>query len=188
MILYSHVALIIPLAGPSGDAVTEHLGISPTKIRANKGYGRLRNGSPEEIMLYAWVLDSPKDVSHEPLVRINALLDAIETFSDRLRSLDKGFRRWIDVVYHVTPQHAHGITGEFDWVTLGHQTMGRMARLELMFSYESFWFDHPDWRLTWRKRLRRLLRKEPNHSTEPSTTAHRNVRQQTDELQETTRT
>jgi hypothetical protein len=46
---------------------------------------------------------------------------------------------------HITPQHCHGITGEFDWFRMPAELMRRLAAWNLNMSYESFWFDHPEW-------------------------------------------
>jgi hypothetical protein len=159
MIRYSHVALLIPLFEPLGREVSEFLCVTPTTIRESKGY---RRGSTDELEPwtdYTWMLDSKKDVTSQPVVRLHALLDQIEEFSDRLRLLDPKYKPWIDILFHITPQHPHGIRGEFDWITLPPEMMGRMSRLQLMLSYEVMWFDHPDWRLPWYKRFLRKLRK-----------------------------
>lgn len=169
MIRYSHVALLIPLSEPSGREVSEHLGVTPTMVRESTGHQSGPDGLLVPYTSHTWQLDSKKDVSHQPVARIEALLDEVELFSERLLSLDPKFHRWIDMVFHVTPQHPHGVTGEFDWLSLPHQTMGRLSRLQLDLSYESFWFDHPDWHLAWhQKLLRKLGKKAPNQAPEPT--------------------
>jgi len=162
MIRYSHVALMIPLFEPSGKEVSECLGATPTSIRESKIHLRGSTGALEPHACYTWMLDSDKDATHPPTVRLHALLDKIEKFADRLLLLDPKYQRWIDILLHVTPQHPHGIMGEFDWITLPPEMMGRMARLQLKLSYEVMWFNHPDWRMPWYKRLfRKLSKKEP---------------------------
>ncbi len=50
-----------------------------------------------------------------------------------------------DILYHITPQHARGVTGEFDWFRMPAELMRRYGAWDLDVSYESIWFDHPDW-------------------------------------------
>ncbi len=164
MVRYSHVALTILVEDPGGKEVSQYLGVLPTCVRESKGFRRNRSEAPlEAYTSYTWSFDSKKDISHQPIVRIHALLDEVELFSERLLSLDAKYHRWIDMLFHVTPQHSHGITGEFDWLSLPPKTMERIAKLQLSLSYEVFWLDHPDWRLPWHKRLLRKL-KRPNQS------------------------
>ncbi len=99
------------------------------------------------------MLESELDENHQPIERIHSLIETIEQFSERLLSLEERYERWIDVLFHVTPQHSHGIQGEFDWITFPHETMGRLSALKLTISYEAMWFDHPDWKLPWYKRI-----------------------------------
>jgi hypothetical protein len=162
MIRYSHVALIIPLEDSSGEAVTKHLGIVPTGVRESKGLRSSSAGVLVPHTSYCWFLDSKKDASYQPIERIHTLLEEIEPFADRLLTLDSKYRRWVDMVFHAVPQHPHGIMGEFDWLSLPADTMARISRLQLMLSYEVFWFDHPDWRLPWHKRLWRKIKSTPN--------------------------
>ena len=141
MLKYSHVALkITNLAEPTGREITEHLGIAPTQVQE----GKLHVGT-NETLHYTWRLDSPKDHNFAPALRLEALLDVIAPFSERLISLDGKYRRFIDLVFHVTAQRPDGrITGEFDWFTMGPSLMSKMGAWNLLFSYETFWFDHPE--------------------------------------------
>lgn len=161
MLRYSHVALIIQLEDSSGEAVTKHLGITPTSIRESTGQRRLPDGTWESYTSFSWFLDSKKDASHQPIARIHALLEEVESVADRLLALDAKYRPWIDMLFHAVPQHPRGVTGEFDWLSLPAETMGRIARLQLTLSYEVFWFDHPDWRLPWHRKLWRKLKGGP---------------------------
>ncbi|HTS16953.1 MAG TPA: hypothetical protein VMP11_05215 [Verrucomicrobiae bacterium] len=93
-----------------------------------------------------WVFDSPKSAeAADPTGRLVGLADAIKPFGERLLSLDTQFKRFVDVVYHVTPQHSNGINGGFDWLRLPAVLMRRFAAWNLDVSWETFWFNHPDW-------------------------------------------
>ena len=81
----------------------------------------------------------------DPTSRLEALADAIEPFAERLDLPHLNVKCCIDIVYHVTPQHVGGITGEFDWFRCPAKLMSRISGWGLDVSYESFWFDHPDW-------------------------------------------
>ena len=145
MIRYSHVSLMIPCAAESAATITSGLGVQPTRIREEKLYVR-EAGSSEQQIWHAWMLDSPKTHTEgDPTVRLYALADAIEPFGSRLETLRPQFRAWIDIVYHITPQHPRGLKGEFDWFRMPAELMRRYAAWDLDVSYESFWFDHPDW-------------------------------------------
>jgi hypothetical protein len=93
----------------------------------------------------------------DPTARLWGLVDAIRPFSEQLVTLDERWKRWIDIVFHVTPQRAAGITGEFDWFRVPASVMKILGEWNLDVSYESFWFNHPDWKVprrTWWSRLR----------------------------------
>lgn len=97
-------------------------------------------------MDYAWMLDSPKNHTEaDPTARLYALAELIERFAPRLPSLRPRFTPWVDVVYHIVPQSPHGVTGEFDWLRMPAELMRRYGGWDLDVSYESFWFDHPEW-------------------------------------------
>jgi hypothetical protein len=92
------------------------------------------------------MFDTPKSAEEaNPTGRLFALADAIEPFGERLLSLEGQFHRFVDIVYHVTPQHPNGITGEFDWFQMPAALMRRLVSWNLDVSYEAFWFNHPDW-------------------------------------------
>jgi hypothetical protein len=146
MIRYSHVSLLIPCDTESAAVVTELLGVQPTAVRQSKTHGQRKDGNWEESIHYTWTLDSPK--SHregDPTARLYALADVIEPFALRLPGLRPRFSPFVDIVYHVTPQNPHGVTGEFDWFLMPTELMRRYSAWDLCVSYESFWFDHPDW-------------------------------------------
>ncbi|MGJ8640446.1 MAG: DUF4279 domain-containing protein [Opitutaceae bacterium] len=149
MIKYSHIALIIPLQSEDGRDVTNHLELEPSQIRESKGSSWSETEGRKEHTSYSWMLESELNADHRPIDRIHNLLEQIESQKENILSLDKKYSRWIDVLFHVTPQRPHGVTGEFDWITLPHQTMRRMSDLELSISYESIWFNHPDWNRSW---------------------------------------
>jgi hypothetical protein len=146
MIRYSHVSLLIPCAIENGATITSLLGVQPTRIRESKSQGQREDGSWQESTHYTWMLDSSKShLDGDPTARLYALADIIEPFAARLPSLRPQFTPWIDIVYHVTPQHPHGVTGEFDWLRMPAELMRRYSAWDLGISYESFWFNHPDW-------------------------------------------
>jgi hypothetical protein len=147
MIRYSHVSLLISCKTKSdADLISAHLGIQPSQIRENKFQKWSKETGHSEVVSYSWVFDSPKSASEaDPTGRLSALADAIEPFGERVLSLDSQFKRFADIVYHITPQHSNGITGEFDWFRMPAVLMRRLAAWNLDVSYEAFWFNHPDW-------------------------------------------
>ena len=101
---------------------------------------------PPTGLTHTWMLDSPLDATQgDPTTRLESLADAIEPIADKIVTLDDRFRRFFDIVYHVTPQHVGGISGEFDWFRCPADLMRRISGWNLDVSYEMFWFDHPDW-------------------------------------------
>jgi hypothetical protein len=147
MIKYSHVSLIILCdTAAEAEAITAHLGIPPTRLRESK----LRSGNKEkgltEKISFSWMLDSPKSHTDADVPeRLSALADAIEPINERLHTLKSLHKPWVDVVYHNTPQHSRGITGEFHWFRMPAEIMRRFSSWDLSISYEVFWFNHPDW-------------------------------------------
>lgn len=154
MIRYSHVSLLISCDATSATTVSATLGVQPTRIREDKLLSQSQGGGREEQILQTWMLDSPKShIEGDPTARLYALADTIEPFAARLPSLRPQFQAWIDIIYHVTPQHSHGVMGEFDWFRMPADLMRRFSAWDLDVSYESFWFDHPDWASPSRKGL-----------------------------------
>ena len=147
MIRYSHVSLMIYCKDRSeADLISQHLGTQPSRLREDKLKRGVQEPGHSEVGSSFWILDSPKSAeTADPTGRLFALADSIEPFSERLLTLDPRFHRFVDVVYHLTPQHASGITGEFDWLRMPAALMRRYAAWELGVSYEVFWFNHPDW-------------------------------------------
>jgi hypothetical protein len=172
MIRYSHVSLLIPCSVDSAATIADSLGVQPTRVREIKSQGQREDGSWHESIDYTWMLDSPKShTDGDPTSRLYALADTIEPFAARLPDLRPQFSPSIDILYHMTPQHPHGLTGEFDWFRMPAELMRRYSAWDLGISYESFWFDHPDWNRPRRQglltRLVALLRKpRPNHCVE----------------------
>jgi hypothetical protein len=164
MIRYSHVSLLVLCkTKPEADLVTEHLGIQPSRVREDKSQRWSKEAGHSEMISYTWVLDSPKSAEEaDPTGRLVALADVIEPFGERLLSLNTEFRRFVDVVYHVTPQHPNGITGEFDWFRMPAVLMRRVASWNLDVSYLAFWFNHPDWvspaRRSWLQKVSKWFR------------------------------
>jgi hypothetical protein len=159
MVTYSHVRLLI-LCDESGlDNIPQQLKIEATGTEKSQCF------PPPKELTHSWYLDSPIAASDgNPTARLEALADAIEPFGDRLVSLDHRYKRFIDIVYHVTPQHVGGISGEFDWFSCPALLMSRISGWNLDLSYEAFWFDHPDWKrlkYPWWERLLRRFR--PNN-------------------------
>jgi len=126
--------------------ISAALGVQPTRVREDKMQIRSNDGQMQESVEYVWMFDSPKShTDGDPTARLYALADAIEPFAFRLPEIQAKSKPWIDIIYQVTPQHPHGITGEFDWFRLPAELMRRYGAWDLSVSYEAFWFDHPDW-------------------------------------------
>jgi hypothetical protein len=172
MIRYSHVSLLIPCDSVSAATITAALGVEPTRIRESKSQVRAADGNFQERVHHTWMFDSPKShTDGDPTVRLHALADAIEPFAARLPSIQAEYKPFVDIVYHVTPQHPHGITGEFDWFRMPAELMRRYGAWDLTVSYETFWFSHPDWKFKRRGWLSKILEsfrhRWPNNSPEP---------------------
>ncbi len=142
MIRYSHVGLFIVCDETDVSAITEHLGCAPTKVDYEPSDPIRSTG-----LTHTWRLDSPQSHSDgDPTARLEALLNIVEPFGDRLKTLDPRFSPWVDILFHVTPQRPHGVSGEFDWFRLPAPITKRLASLNLGLSYETIWLDHPDWK------------------------------------------
>jgi hypothetical protein len=155
MIKYSHVRLLILCDEKGVEEISQHLGIGPAEVKSSDS-----GNPPPTGLTHVWCFDSPKSTDCEPTTRLESLADAIEPFADKLLSLDSRYPRFIDIVYHTTPQHVGGITGEFDWFRCPAPLMSRLGRWNLDLSYETFWFDHPEWerlRLPWWRRILRAF-------------------------------
>jgi hypothetical protein len=145
MLIQYRVALRIVLEESTGRKVTEHLGVQPTKIHE----ATLRSGKPGGKITvqqkYFWQLDSPKGEIFEPIVRLDALVNLIAPFSEKLISLDSRYRRMVDLVVPRIAQRADGrITGAFDWFMISPSIMSKLGAWDLLLSYETFWFDNPE--------------------------------------------
>jgi hypothetical protein len=147
MIRYSHVSLLVlSKTKLDSDLITAHLGVQPSSVRENHLKRCGKQAGDSALISYFWAIDSPKSAEEaDPTGRLSSLADIIEPFGGRLLSLDPQFRRFVDVVYHVTPQRPDGITGEFDWFRMPSVLMRRFVSWNLDVSYEAFWFNHPDW-------------------------------------------
>ena len=147
MIRYSSVSLIIPCKAEEVAAISGHLDFEPSEIREWRSTRQQSDGSMKDMIHHNWALHSPLSASQgDPTARLFALMEVIRPFSARLVTLDTRWHRWIDIVYHVTPQRPSSITGEFDWFRLPAVMMKLLGEWNLDVSYESFWFDHPDWK------------------------------------------
>jgi hypothetical protein len=145
MIRYSHVSLMIPCDADSAASITATLGVQPTRLLASKSNSLCGDGNWKQRLHHAWMLDSPKSHAEgNPTVRLYALADLIDPIASRLAAIRPQFRPWIDILYHTTPQHRHGVTGEFDWIQVPADLMRRYGAWDLDISYESIWFDRPD--------------------------------------------
>ncbi len=154
MIRYSHVSLLIPCDAAGVDLISAHLGCSPSRVDHDPN-----EEVPETGLTHTWRIDSPLGHSDaDPTGRLDALLGMMEPFGERLLTLDTAYRRFVDIMYHVTPQDLGGISGEFDWFRLPASLIRRLAAFNIDVSYESFWFDHPEWKRIrqpwWRKIFR----------------------------------
>src|ERR1051326_4763664 len=128
MIRYSHVSLLIPCDTNGAAAITSALGVQPTRVRESRTQAQGDDGSWQESTHHTWMLDSPKShADGDPTARLCALADIIEPFAAHLQSLRPQFYPWVDIVYHITPQHPHGITGEFDWFRMAADLMLRFG-------------------------------------------------------------
>ncbi len=135
MIRYSHVSLLIPCDANSATTITAALGVQPTRIRESRTQGQGDDGSWHETTHHTGTLDSPKShTDGDPTARLYALADIIEPFASHLPSLRPQFDPWVDIVYHVTPQHPHGVTGEFDWFRMPAELMRRLSAWDLSIS------------------------------------------------------
>ncbi|HEY3446052.1 MAG TPA: DUF4279 domain-containing protein [Myxococcales bacterium] len=167
MLLYSHVALLISLdtaEGPEADDVSHHLGLAQTQVRRIETVSLSPEGTRKTQVSRIWQLDSPKDATCAAHDRLVALLDKIEPHTQQVRALDPKHRPWLDLLFHVTPQHSSGITGEFGLFMMSRDVVSRVAALDLSISHETIWYDHPDWGLPW---YRRLLRRLPGSAIHP---------------------
>ena len=151
MIKYSHVRLLILSDAENVDELTQLLGVNPTEIKFDK-----ESKPPPTGLTHTWCLDSPMGTEGDPTARLEALAEIMEPFASKLVSIDTRFPRFIDIIYHVTPQRENGITGEFDWFRCPAKLMAKISGWNLDVSYETFWFDHPNWvrrNLPWWRQL-----------------------------------
>jgi hypothetical protein len=158
MIRYSQVSLLIPCDSVSAATITAALAVEPTRVREDKMQVRADDNSFQERVSHTWMFDSPKShTDGDPTARLHALADAIEPFAARLQNIQTEYKPFVDILYHVTPQHPHGISGEFDWFRMPAELMRRFGAWDLSVSYEAFWFDHPDWIAKRRGLLSRII-------------------------------
>lgn len=164
MIRYSHVSLLILCDAAGVDTITKHLGCKPSRIDHDPN-----DQIPVTGLTHTWRLDSPLGhADADPTGRLDALVSKVELFGDRLLTLDTGSSPFIDIVYHVSPQHPGGITGEFDWFRLPAPLIRRLAAFNVDVSYEAFWFDHPEWKRIRQPWWRRYLPQSTQGEQDPS--------------------
>lgn len=144
MVRYSHVSLLVSCDTADGSDVTALLEVTPTRVRLGEAREVDDKGGWRDVQWHTWMLDSPKGAEVAPTERLFALADLIEPFAEGLLKLDPRYKRWVDIVYHVTPQLPHTITGEFDWFQLPASLMRRLGHWNLDVSYEVYWFNHAD--------------------------------------------
>ena len=160
MVRYSRVSLGIQCELADVPEISAQLGVQPSEV-AESMTGIGKPGGPIiEKVHHTWRLHSPMSADQaDPTARLAALVEVIRPFADRLISLDVKWKRWIDILYHLTPQCPEGVAGEFDWIYLPAATLKLLADWGLGVGYETFWFNHPDWkrprRSWWSRRLRR---------------------------------
>jgi hypothetical protein len=161
MLRYSHVALkIANLNDSTGREITGYLGVKPTKIQESKIRQSRLGEASKETLHHIWSLESPKNQEFQLGERVEALLETIAPFSSKLISLDSKYRRWIDLVWHTTPQRENGtITGEFDWIMLSPSQMSRMGAWNLQLSYEKFWFEEDFYKKRLESKLKESVRR-----------------------------
>jgi hypothetical protein len=162
MIRYSHVSLLIPCDSDGAATITTALGVAPTRVREDISQIRRPDGGWQNSAHRTWMFDSPKShADGDPTTRLSALADAIEPFAGRLLMIRPQFKPFVDILYHVTPQHPHGVTGEFDWFRMPAELMRRYGVWDLNVSFEAMWFDHPEWirpkQKDWLSRIRESL-------------------------------
>ena len=147
MIRDSRVSLLIPCEADEVQAITDHLGIEATEVRQSCPRVRQPDGTMAEQLWHAWSLDSPMAAdAGDATSRLWALIEVIRPSGERLISLDPKWKRFIDIVYRVTPQRPDGIAGEFDWFRVPATMMRILGEWGLDVSYEVFWHNHPDWK------------------------------------------
>lgn len=159
MIKHSHFRLSIFCDEAGLSEVREHLAVSESNELVEFGTDEELSDQQRNQLVFShhWHLNSPVGIEGCPTTRLEALVRAIEPFGDRLGTLDERFPRYIDVVYNVTPQHPHGILGEFDMYCTPAKLMPQLAAWNLDVHYETIWFNHPDWKTpssSWWKRLK----------------------------------
>jgi hypothetical protein len=91
-----------------------------------------------EQVWHSWSLDSPMSAdAGDPTSRLWALIEVIRPSGERLISLDPKWERFIDIVYHVTPQRPSGITAEFDWFRMPATMMRILGEWGLVVRFKS---------------------------------------------------
>ncbi len=156
MTKYSHFRLSIVCDEAGLQEVQEHLDVPMSNELVDAGLDPEIHDPSAVPFPYHWRLNSPLGAESGSPARFEALVDAIEPFGDRLATLDERFSRLIHILYHNTPQHPHGILGEFDMFCTPAKLMPQLAAWNVSVWYETMWFDHPDWespRTGWWKRL-----------------------------------
>jgi hypothetical protein len=147
MIRYSHVSLVILCDLSDIAAITTHLGMGPSEVAELRTMNLKPNETTKEQIHHKWMLHAPLTAEQgDPTARLWSLVEVIRPFADRLLTLDARWRSWIDILYHVTPQRAGGINGEFDCFCVPAAMMKLLGTWNLDVAYESLWFDHPEWK------------------------------------------
>jgi hypothetical protein len=147
MVRYSHVRLCIPCTIEEAPHISSQLGLEPSQVVNSQFWSRQHDGTMKENIQYTWALNFPMSAEQgDPTARLGALIELIRPFSDRLLALDQSWKRWIDILFHVTPQRSSSILGEFDWFCVPSPMMKELGAWDLSISYEMMWFNHPDWK------------------------------------------
>jgi len=141
MLKYSSVKLSISCSDGLPEAITHHLGVEPTSVDEHE-FNSGKPGEPiEKIKSWYWNFESPKDADYNPCARVEALLDAIAPFADRLKNLAPSNGRGINCLFHCTHPAGETINGLFDLLILKPDQLKRMGELNLTFGYEIMHFE-----------------------------------------------
>jgi hypothetical protein len=133
----SRVSLVIVLKEPSGREVTEHLGISPTRILIPEPH-------PGIAIRSLWQLDSPINEGPNSAARLEALIDFITPFSERLTSLDRSYSRSISLVFHYTPELLDGrLFADPTGLIVSASNLSKLGAWNLNLAYETYSWQTP---------------------------------------------
>jgi hypothetical protein len=126
------------------DEITSLLGVRPSAV-VDPHFRRIPGWEPMECKI--WSFDSPIPTGGgDATTRLQALVESIRPFADKLASLDPKWKRYILVGYHAAPFTPNGFVGEFDSFNLPAAIARQLGEWKLDLAYEVIWHNHPDWR------------------------------------------